>query len=203
MSDDAPASTPAPVPNRPGELRVALDQLPACHGVVAQALGEAGLSGQELHVVFATGLRATCVGCGMVLTGEELGRLTVTEGDANAALPPKLERLRLGFCPRSGCEARFYQLHLESLPRGNAANVLAHAGKLLRGEKSRLPNLAGQLPVTRRHMGRLALIAALTLLGCFVAYRLIFYRSQLIPFVQPKSPFQVDPRSVDQPPVRR
>ena len=203
MSDAAPALPPAPATNAPGELRVALDQLPACHGAVARALGEAGLSGQELNVLFATGLRATCVGCGMAVTGEELGRLTVTENESNAALPPKLERLRLGFCPRSGCEARYYQLHLAPLPRGDAANVLAQAGRFLRGEAGARPKIVAQLPATKRQLKRLALIALATLLGCGVLYRLVFYRSQPIPFVKPKSPFSVDPNSVDRPPVPR
>lgn len=201
MSAVAPANAPDPSATSPGELRVALDQLPACHGAVARALGESGVTGQELHVIFASGLRATCVGCGMVVTGEELGRLTVTETESTAALPPKLERLRLGFCPRSGCEARFYQLQLAPLPRGNAAGVLARAEKFLHGEKNAPRKIASQLPTTRRQLQRLVLIAVATLLGCGVVYRLVFYRSQPIPFVKPKSQFQVDPRTVDQPAV--
>ena len=202
MSENAPAPSPALAVAAPAELRVGLAQLHACHGAVAHALGEAGLSGQELQVLFATGLKAVCAGCGMALTGDELGRLAVTEGEETGPLPPKLERLRLGFCPRNGCEARFYQLHLAPLPRGDAAQVLARAGAILRGDKSAKPLAAVTAPATRRQIRRLVVIALATLLVCFVAYRLVFYRSQPIPFVKPASPFQVDPNSVEQP-VRR
>jgi hypothetical protein len=186
-------------------LRVSLQQLPECHGSVARALGEAGISGQEIGVIFANGLRATCVGCGMVLSGEELGRLTVTAGESGetaAALPPKLERLRLGFCPRNGCEARFYTLQLDPLPRGDAGQVIARAGEILRGEAAGKPMIAIDLPKARRQVQRLAVIVGLTLLVAFVLFRLVFYHSQPIPFVKPSSPFQVDPNTVDQP-VRR
>ncbi len=210
MSDTPPSPAPAPsiaIPasNAPGTLRVSLQQLPACHGSVARALGEAGFSGQEIGVLFASGLRATCVGCGMVLTGEELGRLAVVESDTGesvGSLPPKLERLRLGFCPRNGCEARFYQLQLDPLPRDDAAKIIAQAGAILRGEVSAKPLITIDLPKSRRQIQRLAMIAAATLLVWLVVYRLVFYRSQIIPFVKPSSPFQVDPKTVEQP-VRR
>ena len=199
MSDSPAPSAPTAIV--PGDLRVGLDQLPACHGAVAHALGEAGFSGQELHALFATGLRATCAGCGLTLTGEELGRLAVGEGGDSGPLPPKLERLRLGFCPRHGCEARFYQLQLEALPHGDAAQVLARTHALLRGDPSTRSRRTVELP-SRRQLQRLALIAGLTLLAAFGLYRLVFYRTQLIPFLKPASPFQVDPASVE-PPVQR
>ena len=201
-SPTTPAPAPAPASNTPGVLRVSLQQLPECHSSVARALGEAGFSGQEIGVFFATGLKATCVGCGMVLTGEELGRLTVTADDSGASevpLPPKLERLRLGFCPRNGCEARFYQLQLDPLPRGDAARVIARAGEILRGEGISQPLIKIDLPKARRQVQRLAVIAGVTLLVAFVLFRLVFYHSQPVPFVKPSSPFQVDPRTVDQP----
>lgn len=204
MSQTSPAPAAAPAP-APAALRIGLDQLPACHGAVATALGEAGLGGQELQVLFATGLEAACVGCGMSLTGEELGKLAVTEGEGEglSTLSPKLERLRLGFCPRNGCEARFYQIHLAPLPRADAAKVLARADAILR-DRRRTPvprmilGIPG-IPGTRRQIRRLAAVAMGTVLVCFVAYRLVYFGSQPIPFVRPASPFQADPRTIDGP----
>jgi len=201
MSETSPAPAAAPAP-APAELRVGLDRLPACHGAVATALGEAGLGGQELQVLFATGLKAVCVGCGMSLTGEELGKLVATdgEGEGPSPLPPKLERLRLGFCPRNGCEARFYQIHLAPLPRADAAKVLARADEILRDRRrTSVPRVALGIPGTRRQIRRLAAVAIGTLLVCFVAYRLVYFGSQPIPFVKPASPFQADPATIDAP----
>lgn len=202
MSDSPTTPVPAPATNTPGVLRVSLQQLPECHSAVARALGEAGFSGQEIGVLFATGLKATCVGCGMVLTGEELGRLTVTDsnsGESVGTLPPKLERLRLGFCPRNGCEARFYTLQLDPLPRGEATQVIAQAGKILRGEAESKPLITIDVPKARRQVQRLAVIVGLTLLVAFILFRLVFYHSQPVPFVKPTSPFQVDPNTVERP----
>lgn len=199
MSETSPAPVTAPAP-APAELRVGLDRLPSCHGAVATALGEAGLGGQELQVLFATGLKAACVGCGMSLTGEELGKLAVTEGEGSSPLPPKLERLRLGFCPRNGCEARFYQIHRAPLPRPDAAKVLARADEILRGRRrTSVPRLDLGIPSTRRQVRRLAAVALGTVLVCFVAYRLVYFGSQPIPFVKPASPFQADPATIDAP----
>ena len=133
-------------------------------------------------------------------TGDELGKLTVTEGEGSPHLPPKLERLRLGFCPRNGCEARFYLVRLAPLPRADAAKVLARADEILRGRRrTSLPRVPLGIPGTRRQIRRLAAVATATLLVCFVAYRLVYFGSQPIPFVKPASPFQVDPGTIDAP----
>src|SRR6187399_2931241 len=76
------------------ELRLPVDQLPSVHAALARALGEAGVGGPELITLFGTGVRGVCVGCGLCVTGAELGELVVTEGvPRDRPLPPKLERL--------------------------------------------------------------------------------------------------------------
>jgi hypothetical protein len=40
-------------------------------------------------------------------------------------------------------------------------------------------------------------IGLATLFVAFVVYRLVFFRSQPIPFIQPKSPYTVEPASID------
>jgi len=76
--------------------------------------------------------------------------------------------------------------------------VLGRAQQLISGIRAPLLSLRPTIsPETRRRTQRLALIALATLFVAFVAYRLVFYRSQLIPFVEPKSPFGVEPASID------
>lgn len=199
-----PASTPPvtspvlPALAGPANLRLGVQDLPKAFHAVACALGEAGIGGQQLPAVFATGVRATCSGCGMSVTGGELSELMVAateEGEHR--LPPKLERLRLGYCPRNGCEARFYTLELSPAGKFEPGPVLARAKVIMDGERAPLISLRPAVtPETRKATRRLALIALGTLFVAFVAYRLIYFRSQPIPFVEPKSPFTVEPASL-------
>lgn len=202
MSDPETAASAAvpssPVSCGPAQLRLGVGDLPKAFHAVACALGEAGVGGQQLPGVFATGLRATCTGCGMTVTGAELSELLVASGeDADRRLSPKLERLRLGYCPRNGCEARFFTLELAKAGQFEPKPVLDRAGAILAGDsKSKLEVRPAATPETGRATRRIALIALATLFVAFVAYRFAFYRSQLIPFVEPESPFTVDPGSL-------
>ena len=68
---------------------------------------------------------------------------------------------------------------------------------IMDGERAPLISLRPAVtPETRKATRRLALIALGTLFVAFVAYRLIYFRSQPIPFVEPKSPFTVEPASL-------
>jgi hypothetical protein len=197
----AAAATSPPISCGPAQLRLGVGDLPKAFHAVACALGEAGVGGQQLPGVFATGLRATCTGCGMTVTGAELSELMVASGeDAEHRRPSKLERLHLGYCPRNGCEARYSTLELSKAGQFEPKSVLDRAGALLAGDsKSKLEVQPAATPETRRATRRIALIALATLFVAFVAYRFVFYRSQLIPFVEPTSPFMVDPGSLAPP----
>lgn len=192
---------PAPLPAAPSlaELRLRIDQLPRVTPCLAQALGEAGHSGQELQSLFASGVRGTCVACGLTVTGSELGDLALANGEEpDRPLPARLERLRLGYCPRNGCESRFFRVEITAPGRFDRGWVLGRTQDLLDGKREPLLNLRSSLsPETKRQTRRLAIITLGTLFVAFVAYRLVFYRYQPIPFVQPKSPFTVDPASID------
>lgn len=195
----SPATAPvSPGPTGPANLRLGVQDLPKAFHAVACALGETGIGGQQLPAVFATGVRANCTGCGMSVTGGELSELMVAAAEEGEhRLPPKLERLRLGYCPRNGCEARFYTLELNPAGKFEPGVVLARAKVIMDGERAPLLNLRPSVtPETRKATRRLALIALGTLFVAFVAYRLIYFRSQPIPFVEPKSPFTVEPASL-------
>lgn len=201
MPDPEPIPAPAAVAPGPSlsELRVPVTDLPRVHEALARALGDAGVGGQELNVLFGSGIRAVCAGCGLPVTGAELGELTVPgEEDRDRALPPKLERLRLGFCPRNGCEARFFNVEVTGPGRFDRGQVLARTRDLLEGKSGPKLTLKPVVsPATRKATQRLALITLATLFAAFVVYRITFYWSQPIPFVQPKSPFAIEPKSMD------
>ncbi|MFO1458527.1 MAG: hypothetical protein U1G08_03895 [Verrucomicrobiota bacterium] len=201
MPDPEPTSAPATAVAGPSlsELRVPVTDLPRVHEALARALGDAGVGGQELNVLFGSGIRAVCAGCGLPVTGAELGELTVPgEEDRDRALPPKLERLRLGFCPRNGCEARFFNVEITGPGRFDRGQVLARTRDLLEGKGGPKLTLKPVVsPATRKATQRLALITLATLFIAFVVYRVTFYWSQPIPFVQPKSPFAIEPKSMD------
>jgi len=194
-ASSAPESAPPEAPSLT-ELRLPVTDLPRVHEALARALGEAGVGGQELHALFGAGVRAVCVGCGLPVSGAELGELAVAERERE--LPAKLERLRLGYCPRNGCEARFFNLEIPGPGRFDRGKVLGRTRDLLSGKTHSGPLLKPRVsPATRKATQRLAVITLITLAVAFVAYRLTFYRTQPIPFVQPKSPFAIDPKSLD------
>ncbi|MCW5558539.1 MAG: hypothetical protein KIT22_12000 [Verrucomicrobiae bacterium] len=197
-SSPAPEAAPSNAPSLT-ELRVPVTDLPRVHEALARALGEAGVGGQELHALFGSGVRAVCVGCGLPVSGADLGELAVTaEAERERELPPKLERLRLGYCPRNGCEARFFNLEIPGPGRFDHGKVLGRTRDLLAGKETPALSLKPALsPTTRKATQRLALITLATLAVAFVIYRLTFYSTQPIPFVQPKSPFAIDPNSLD------
>ena len=195
----APSPAPAlPAVDRLSELHLPVDRLPHVHEALARALGEAGVGGAELIDLFASGVRGVCVGCGLSVTGAELGEITVACGPArDQPLSPKLERLRLGRCPRNGCDARFFNVEVTKPGRFDRGLILGRTKQLLE-DRTSLPDLKPPgAPATRRAIRRLFLIALGTLLVSFVAYRLIFFSSQPIPFVEPQSPYAINPASLD------
>lgn len=199
--NESPTASSLPAAPSLTELRVPIAQLPRLHEAMARAWGEAGVGGQELESVFASGIRASCVSCGLSVTGAELADLALRGEDEESRdrpLPAKLERLSLGYCPRQGCESRFYQVQIVVPGRFDRGWVLGRTQQILEGRGGPRIQLRPSLsPETRRATQRVAMVALGTFLVAFVAYRVMFYRSQLIPFVQPKSPFTVEPSSID------
>jgi hypothetical protein len=113
-------------PNLPSaEVRLRVEELTGFHSGLVRAAGECGVGGKELHALFADRVRATCVGCGLVLSGEEIGLISITPG----ATPPdgRLDRLRLGYCGRPACESRFYQVVIDPVPGIEPAKVVPRA----------------------------------------------------------------------------
>jgi hypothetical protein len=113
------------------EVRLRVEELAGFHGGLVRAVVGCGLVGAELTEFFNGKVRATCVGCGLVVGGEELGRLALVPG-AGGDPDPQSDRLRLGYCGRPNCQSRFYQVVVDSVPKVEAPTVVPRALELWR-----------------------------------------------------------------------
>jgi hypothetical protein len=111
------------------EVRLRVEELTGFHAGFAGALGETGIGGPKLHDFLAAHVRATCVGCALELAGGDLDRLMLS---AATVSDPKLDRLRLGYCGRPGCESRFYQVTVTAPPGADVAALLTRGLELWR-----------------------------------------------------------------------
>ena len=73
------------------------------------ALAPYGLSAAELESLFAKGISAACVKCGLRLSGNDLSQVALA-ASADSLADPKLARVRQGYCGRNGCDSCFYTL---------------------------------------------------------------------------------------------
>lgn len=112
------------------ETKVRIEDLPAMHLALARAFGEAGIGGKALDSVFAEAVHGKCLGCGISITGTDLGQIAVT-ASKDATVETKLDRLRLGYCARNGCASKFYVVDCEPFPGVTPAQVLSRAVALL------------------------------------------------------------------------
>ena len=96
--------------SRIAELPLPLDDLHKVYPALARALAEAGEPNPRIAELLSQHVRIQCVGCGQVVTGEELAELALTHDHPETpATSPTLQRLRLGYCARAECKSRFYQ----------------------------------------------------------------------------------------------
>jgi hypothetical protein len=87
-------------------LQLRVVELPGLHPALGRALGEAGEGAPRIRELLAESVRVRCVGCGIAVTPDELESLALASSAPEAS--PRLERLRLGYCARNGCDSRFY-----------------------------------------------------------------------------------------------
>jgi hypothetical protein len=178
-------------------LEVPLDKLvPVIRGLV-RALAETQLGGGDIEATIHERLRVECVGCGIVLSGDELGHLAIDQ-ETPAAEPAKLNRLRLGYCARSSCESRYYRIHARPTTGMDWPALLSRALELGNQptpdpvpEEPPEPteNEKAPRPTTRRRL----LLAGLALLAAAA----IWHWWDDLPFRPEKPPkYQIDPNSL-------
>lgn len=116
-------------------FKVRTDSLVRYYESLTCVLLESGQSGARLNEILSQCLRVECVQCRIQVSAEELQQLAVSDAPGGA-LHPKLQRLRLGYCARQGCESYFYEVHLESYPGVDWEVVVRNADSLLTVSKA-------------------------------------------------------------------
>ncbi|MCP5521663.1 MAG: hypothetical protein H7A46_08955 [Verrucomicrobiales bacterium] len=190
--------SPSPAPFGDAAFEVPLDRLALFVRGLVRALAETGLGASEIDAVVRRGLRVDCVGCGIVLTADDLSHLAVDQ-EAPANEPARLNRLRLGYCARNSCESRYYRIRVIDPGGLDWSALLAKAGDLTAGptslaevpeEPEPTDGVAPPPPPARR---RPLLIAALALLAAAVLWH--FWDD--LPIHPEKPPkYRIDPGSL-------
>lgn len=113
----------------PTEVQVPVEQLGEFPLNLARALGQAGVGATQVRELFSRAAHSECPACGLRMSAQEITDLAVqpTEG---APVNPKQQRLRLGFCPRQGCDARFSIWKLSNEAGVDWSKILTGAERL-------------------------------------------------------------------------
>jgi hypothetical protein len=153
---------------------------------LAHVLLESGLSGARLNEILSHCLRAECVQCHINVSAEELELLALSDAPAEP-LHPKLQRLRLGYCARQGCESYFYEVHLENHAEVDWEVIVRKAATLLAVSKQ----AAGQecKPRKPRRLGMLLGI------GLLILTVFAFLMHGHLPFAAKPHKYEIDPAS--------
>jgi hypothetical protein len=133
-------STPASI-----SRQLALQQLvPFAHSLRA-ALSNAGVAEPDHMAVCQTRITARCCGCEARPSSEVLGALLVGTELAAGRPAEELGRLRHGYCLRTGCESRFYELTFVAHPAVDWAAVGTAAAQPSAATGAAHPTLAAML----------------------------------------------------------
>jgi hypothetical protein len=147
----------------------------------------------RIRAAIDTALSAECVQCGIKLSGSELLKF---EGESSD--DPRVERLRIGYCARNGCESLFYRVTCAPHPQVNWPGLLNPAHELTADEKSAAAALGKKRALAKLRNKTLVRvgIAVAALLIVFVVRQI--YLGGSIPFIREPEDFRVD-RGVAQP----
>jgi hypothetical protein len=138
-------------------------------------------------------LNAECVQCGIRLSGSELLKF---EGETSD--DPRVERLRIGYCARNGCESLFYRVTCGPHPQINWPGLLNPAHELSAEEKA-AAELRAKKQATAKKRNKALLrggVAVVVLLIVFAIRQI--YIGGSIPFIREPEDFRVD-REIAQP----
>jgi len=147
----------------------------------------------RMRAAIDTALSAQCVQCGIKLSGSELLKF-----EEDASDDPRVERLRIGYCARNGCESLFYRVTCAPHPQINWPGLLNPAHELTADEKTAAEALHKKRAIAKlRNKTFLRVgIAVAALLIVFVIRQI--YLGGSIPFIREPEDFNVD-REIAQP----
>lgn len=177
---------------------VRVEQIRRIHGALGRALADVG-DAASLARAFVDLARLRCLGCGIEVTGIELTELALVTVPDPAA-ETKIDRLRLGFCARRGCESRYYELAWKRDPGPEVREVVSRTFDLLEApveEERAIEETVPEAPWWRQARGRRRLVLGIALL--LVLTRWAWHRGWPIPGVHPKSPFGIYTQPVSEP----
>lgn len=184
----------------PKIILIQIESLSAFYLNLARALTETGISGSQLNEILTTRLQARCVRCEIQVTSAEIEQIALVE-NLNPISPPKLKRLRLGYCARDGCESDTYQIHLEAYPGVDWEVITTKANNLILTQKAAAKG--EQQRQVRQRRNQQTKRAALGLLTLAISFLLLFFwRHGRLPFVKKPHKYQIDPALVRPGPQR-
>ena len=141
----------------------------------------------RLRAAIDQALAAECVQCAIRLSGSEVLKFgEETSDDA------RVERLRVGYCARNGCESLFYRTTCVAHPQVNWPALLNPAHEMTLDEKAAAELRAKQAEARRRNMKTLLRTAAAlgALLMVFIIRQV--YVGGTIPLFREPEEFRVD-----------
>ncbi|HTI70731.1 MAG TPA: hypothetical protein VMF06_12245 [Candidatus Limnocylindria bacterium] len=185
---EKPSTSPAAA-----EQRLRVEDLPATHAALARALGEAGIGGERAHQIFDRSIKAVCLGCGLSISGEELGQIAMAGGE-HPTTENKLDRLRLGYCGRLGCDSKFYTLRCAPAEGIDPAKLLERTAKLRDVPTTEVVDPEPDTSEPRTpwwKLPRTRIIAGSGVVALYLGWR-IFGPNGMAPLVKYESPYHVE-----------
>lgn len=166
--------------------KVRADALVRFYQGLAQVLLESGFSGARLNEILSRCLRVECVQCRINVSAEELELLALSDASAEP-LHPKLQRLRLGYCARQGCESYFYEVHLESHAEVDWEGIVRKAHDLIATSKEP----AGQECKPRKPRRLRTFVG----IGLLILTAFAWLQHGRLPFAAKPHKYEIDPAS--------
>ena len=169
---------------------------PLCRAL-AEALERRGLGPEKVLAAWQADVAATCPRCGISVSGAELCALSQPPAAGTAS--PKIGRLRLGDCARSGCDSYHYQLAFRIHGEVDWTAILSQADGILQAREHPASSDAAERQVVSclkrvlwrsRGARRLWLALAIVL---FLMLAREWYLGGRIPLIREPEHFRVDP----------
>ena len=121
--------------------------------------------------------------------------MSIAVTDEEAKLPhPKLERLRLGYCARDGCESDYYTISFEECPGVDWGIVAEQARQLVTATETATKEQARRTAIRRRYQAIMRVVLGLIIVGSLLLCRFVLSHGRL-PFVKKPAKYQIDPAS--------